>query len=153
MINAVAVSYYKSPDFRALKASTQTMRRNIIENFRNAHGDESVKLLREHSRKSSVRSPTRHAARTSKPGQGSDRSPSPCSAAGAVDYLSCALTRRRTGGLWLFGRARTRRRTTGVARIVRIVFEPILRIICFVRHHFSLPKSVKPMQSMDRRSY
>jgi hypothetical protein len=38
-VNALCISYYKSPDFRSLKPSTQTMRRNIIENFRNDHGD------------------------------------------------------------------------------------------------------------------
>ena len=41
----VRVRYYRSPDFRSLKPSTQVMRRNIIENFRNAHGDKPVKLL------------------------------------------------------------------------------------------------------------
>ena len=39
------MSYYRSPDFRSLKPSTQVMRRNIIENVRNAHGDKPVKLL------------------------------------------------------------------------------------------------------------
>ena len=48
-INALAVSYYGSPDFRGLKTSTATVRRNIIESFRNAHGDKSVaRLTREH---------------------------------------------------------------------------------------------------------
>jgi hypothetical protein len=36
-INTLCVFYYRSPDFRALKPSTQVMRRNIIEHFRNAH--------------------------------------------------------------------------------------------------------------------
>jgi integrase len=44
-VNALCISYYKSPDFRSLKPSTQTMRRNIIENFRNDHGDKPVKGL------------------------------------------------------------------------------------------------------------
>ena len=44
-INALCVSYYKSPDFRALRPSTQVMRRNIIENFREPHGDKPVKGL------------------------------------------------------------------------------------------------------------
>ncbi len=44
-INALCVCYYRSPDFRALKPSTQVMRRNIIEHFRNAHGDKPVKGL------------------------------------------------------------------------------------------------------------
>jgi integrase len=43
--NALCVSYYKSPDFRALKPSTQVMRRNIIENFRAVHGDKPLKGL------------------------------------------------------------------------------------------------------------
>jgi integrase len=43
--NALCVSYYRSPEFRGLKASTQTMRRNIIERFRIAHGDKPVKGL------------------------------------------------------------------------------------------------------------
>ena len=33
--NALCVSYYRSPEFRGLKASTQTVRRNVIERFRN----------------------------------------------------------------------------------------------------------------------
>ncbi len=44
-INALAVSYYKSTDFQSLKPSTQTMRRNVIESFRNDHGDKPVKGL------------------------------------------------------------------------------------------------------------
>jgi integrase len=43
--NALVVSYYRSPEFRGLKASTQTMRRNIIERFRNEHGDKPVARL------------------------------------------------------------------------------------------------------------
>jgi integrase len=43
--NALCVSYYRSPDFRGLKASTQVMRRNIIERFRNLHGDKPLKGL------------------------------------------------------------------------------------------------------------
>src|SRR5262245_49083223 len=37
--NSLVVSYYKSPEFRGLKASTATVRRNIIEAFRREHGD------------------------------------------------------------------------------------------------------------------
>jgi integrase len=44
-INALCVSYYRSPEFRDLKPSTQTMRRNIIEKFRLAHGDKPLKGL------------------------------------------------------------------------------------------------------------
>ena len=44
-INALVVSYYRSPEFRGLKASTQTMRRNIIERFRVEHGDKPLKGL------------------------------------------------------------------------------------------------------------
>jgi integrase len=44
-LNALCVSYYRSPEFRDLKASTQTMRRNIIEKFRLAHGSKPLKGL------------------------------------------------------------------------------------------------------------
>jgi integrase len=48
-INALAVSYYGSPDFRRLKASTAALRRNIIERFRSEHGDKPVaRLERKH---------------------------------------------------------------------------------------------------------
>jgi hypothetical protein len=43
--DALVVSYYQSPEFRGLKLSTQTMRRNIIERFRNEHGGKPVKGL------------------------------------------------------------------------------------------------------------
>jgi integrase len=43
--NALAVSYYRSPEFRGLKASTQKARRYIIEAFRTEHGDKPVRLL------------------------------------------------------------------------------------------------------------
>src|SRR5215472_6022014 len=36
-VNALCVSYYRT-DFRALKPSTQAVRRNVIERFRNDHG-------------------------------------------------------------------------------------------------------------------
>jgi hypothetical protein len=36
--NALVVSYYRSPEFRGLKPSTQQSRRSIIERFRAAHG-------------------------------------------------------------------------------------------------------------------
>jgi integrase len=39
------VSYYRSPDFLGLKASTATVRRNIIERFRAEHGDKPVNRL------------------------------------------------------------------------------------------------------------
>jgi integrase len=41
-VNALCVSYYRSPEYRGLKTSTQTKRRQIIERFRNEHGDKSV---------------------------------------------------------------------------------------------------------------
>jgi hypothetical protein len=41
-VNALVVSYYRSPEFRGLKDSTQTVRRNIIERFRNERGDKRV---------------------------------------------------------------------------------------------------------------
>jgi integrase len=43
--NALVVSYYRSPDFFALKPSTQQARRNIIEPFRRAHGSKPLKAL------------------------------------------------------------------------------------------------------------
>jgi integrase len=43
--NALCVSYYRSPEFRGLKASTQALRRNIIERFRNEHGDKPISRL------------------------------------------------------------------------------------------------------------
>ena len=45
-LNALCVSYYRSPDFKALRPSTQVMRRYIIEGFRKEHGDNPVKWLR-----------------------------------------------------------------------------------------------------------
>jgi len=44
--NALVVSYYRSPEFRGLKASTQGVRRNIIERFRTEHGDKPLSLLK-----------------------------------------------------------------------------------------------------------
>jgi integrase len=43
--NALSVSYYRSPEFRGLKTSTQTVRRNIIESFRVQHGDKPITQL------------------------------------------------------------------------------------------------------------
>ena len=43
--DALIVSYYKSPEFRALKSSTQAVRRGIIERFRKDHGTKPVALL------------------------------------------------------------------------------------------------------------
>jgi integrase len=43
--DALVVSYYRSPEFRGLKPSTQTMRRNIIERFRNEHGSKPIRPL------------------------------------------------------------------------------------------------------------
>jgi integrase len=43
--NALCVSYYRSPEFRGLKASTQKVRKYIIEAFRNEHGNKPVRLL------------------------------------------------------------------------------------------------------------
>jgi integrase len=45
-IDALCVSYYRSPEFRNLKDSTQAVRRNIIERFRNDYGRELLKGLR-----------------------------------------------------------------------------------------------------------
>ncbi len=43
--DALCVSYYRSPEFRGLKPSTQAVRRNIIERFRVAHGSKPLKGL------------------------------------------------------------------------------------------------------------
>jgi len=43
--DALCVSYYRSPDFQGLKASTQRVRRNVIERFRNEHGTKPVSRL------------------------------------------------------------------------------------------------------------
>ena len=49
--NALVVSYYRSPEFRGLKLSTQQARRNVIERFRAVHGDKPLKgLQRAHVR-------------------------------------------------------------------------------------------------------
>jgi integrase len=45
-IDALCVSYYRSPEFRKLKDSTKAVRRNIIERFRNHYGSQSLKGLR-----------------------------------------------------------------------------------------------------------
>jgi len=49
-VNALCVSYYGSPNFRGLKASTARVRRNIIESeIRSKHGDKPVpRLERKH---------------------------------------------------------------------------------------------------------
>jgi len=44
-INALVVAYYRSPEFKGLKSSTQGVRRGIIERFRVEHGDKPVRLL------------------------------------------------------------------------------------------------------------
>lgn len=44
-VNALAVAYYRSPEFRGLKATTQVVRRGIIERFRVEHGHNPVRLL------------------------------------------------------------------------------------------------------------
>jgi integrase len=47
--DALVVSYYRSPEFRGLKASTQAVRRNILERFRAEHGTKPVRgLARRH---------------------------------------------------------------------------------------------------------
>ena len=44
--SALCVSYYNSPEFCGLKASTQSVRRNILERFRREHGHRSLKDLK-----------------------------------------------------------------------------------------------------------
>src|SRR5262249_45736415 len=43
--SALCVSYYGSPEFRGLKASTQKVRRNVLERFRAEHGHRLLKDL------------------------------------------------------------------------------------------------------------
>ena len=43
--DALCVSYYRAPEFRGLKASTQKVRRNIIERFRAEHGRKPINRL------------------------------------------------------------------------------------------------------------
>jgi integrase len=43
--DALCVSYYRSPEFRGLEASTQKVRRYIIERFRSEHGKKPVPRL------------------------------------------------------------------------------------------------------------
>jgi len=44
-VSALILAYYESPVFRDLKASTQRMRRNILERFRAAHGHRMLRDL------------------------------------------------------------------------------------------------------------
>ena len=47
--DALCVSYYRSPDFRGLRPSTQSARRHILERFRLAHGSKPLRgLHRQH---------------------------------------------------------------------------------------------------------
>ncbi|MGC2825114.1 MAG: tyrosine-type recombinase/integrase [Pseudolabrys sp.] len=43
--DSLCISYYKSPEFRGLRESTQAVRRNIIERFRAEHGTKPLKGL------------------------------------------------------------------------------------------------------------
>jgi integrase len=43
--DALCVSYYRSPEFQRLSSSTQAVRRNVIERFRNDHGKKPIALL------------------------------------------------------------------------------------------------------------
>jgi integrase len=44
-VNALCVSYYRSPEFRGLRPSTQAQRRQIIERFRAEHGEKPIARL------------------------------------------------------------------------------------------------------------
>ena len=46
LVLGACVAYYGSPGFRGLKASTQTVRRNILERFRAEHGHRPLKDLK-----------------------------------------------------------------------------------------------------------
>ena len=43
--NAVIIGYYQSPAFRELASGTRAERRNILERFREQHGDKKIDLL------------------------------------------------------------------------------------------------------------
>src|SRR5262245_2738629 len=43
--DALCVSYYRAPEFRGLKASTQKVRRYVIERFRAEHGRKPINRL------------------------------------------------------------------------------------------------------------
>ena len=43
--DAFCVSYFRSPDFRGLRPSTQSARRHILERFRQAHGSKPLRAL------------------------------------------------------------------------------------------------------------
>jgi integrase len=63
-LDALCVSYYRSPDFHRLQASTQAVRRNVIERFRNEHGKKPIASLgRMHIKQLiAAKSDTPHAA-------------------------------------------------------------------------------------------
>lgn len=44
-VSALVVAYYRSPEFRGLKATTQATYRGIIERFRVEHGDKRIALI------------------------------------------------------------------------------------------------------------
>ena len=44
-IDAVIVNFYRSTDFQKLKHTTQRVRKNVLEKFREAHGKKRVSLL------------------------------------------------------------------------------------------------------------
>ena len=60
-LNALCVSYYRSPDFKALRSSTQVMRRYIIESFRKEHGNNPVNRLAPQAHQGHHRRQVRHA--------------------------------------------------------------------------------------------
>jgi integrase len=44
-VNSIIVAYYMSPHFRSLRPSTQSVRRRILERFRQEHGEKPLRLL------------------------------------------------------------------------------------------------------------
>ena len=52
--SALWVSYYGSPEFRGLKASTQKVRRNVLERFHAEHGHRPLKALQSAHIRSSI---------------------------------------------------------------------------------------------------
>ena len=62
-INALVVSYYRSPEYIDLRPVTQTTYRNVIERFRTEHGDKPVaRLEREHVKRMMAKLADRPAA-------------------------------------------------------------------------------------------
>ena len=71
--SALCASYYGSPEFRRLKASTQRVRRNILERFRTEHGHRLLKDLQTRARTHHHRRQGEHAGSSEQSAEGSAR--------------------------------------------------------------------------------